>query len=170
MTFEMVIGGVKFRMDPAAISAIRYRAEYGDSIVNHLADCQTADEAEGRLLRMCHCMIPAADRPELLDFAKLARKDEDFIVKALVARDELMGEDPQWHGKDDSADQSFDEYRVLALIAAAHLDMTLIYELPIIHLVGIAGRYFEAQSNDPDDTSYHKMDTQEMARLYPRRG
>lgn len=162
----MDIGGTQFSLSSAAISAIRYRAEYGDSIISHLGACETPEEAEGRLLRMCHCMMPAADRPELLTLASLAREDHSFMEKALAARDALMVEDPQWSGGGESDGEPFDEYRVLALMAAAHIDMSLIYELPIMHLVGIAGRYFDAQ--DPDRTSYHKMDQTEMARMYPR--
>lgn len=167
MKFQMNISGRDFKFDSAAISAIRYRAANGDSIVNHLAACETPQQAEGTLLRMCFDMLcPTEDRPELLDFAKLARKDKGFLVKALAARDALLRDDPKWHSTGDAGGEEYDEYRVLALLAAAHVDMSLIYELPIMHLVGIAGRCFEAQ--DPDKTTYHEMDGAEMALMYPR--
>lgn len=166
MTFELEIGGIKITLDPAAVSAIRYRMEYGDSIINHLGVCKTLEEAEGLLLRMCHCMVPEANRPELLTLAGLARKDGAFFRKAIMARDALLANDPQWHGGEAHDGEPFDEYRVLALMAVAHIDMALIYELPIMHLVGIVGRYFEAQ--DPERTTYHKMDDREMKLMYPR--
>ncbi|HWS43296.1 MAG TPA: hypothetical protein VN421_09465 [Pseudoflavonifractor sp.] len=166
MRMKMDLGGASYELDPAAISAIRYRAEYGDSIHNHLAACSSAQEVEGRLLRMCHCMIPEADRPELLDFAGQARQDKDFFQKALAARNALLGGDPRWDGGKEADGEPFDEYQVLALMAAAHLDTGLVYELPIMHLVAIVGRYFEEQNSD--GTDLRPMTDEEMTRLYPR--
>ena len=166
MTFEMEIGGVRFRLDPAAISSIRYRAAYGDSIIAHLAQCETDKERERRLLRMCHCMIPAADRPELPEFARLARKDERFLAKAQLAFGALFADDPRWSRWGQADGESFDEYQALALLASAHVDMRLLYELPLVHLVRIADRYFEMQGSG--EGTYKEMDAKEMAMIYPR--
>lgn len=166
MRVKMDLGGASYELDPAAISAIRYRAEYGDSIVNHLATTQTTEEFEGHLLRMCHCMIPEANRPELLDFARQARRDEAFVIKALAARDALWAVDPRWEGETDRGGALLDEYDVLALMAVANLDMRLIYELPIMHIVAIAGR--RKTATDPDHVDFHPMTSEEMSQLYPR--
>ncbi|MEL4859623.1 hypothetical protein AAEU42_00065 [Pseudoflavonifractor phocaeensis] len=165
----MEIGGVRFRLDPAAISALRYRAEYGNSIVNDLARCVSAAEAEGRLLRMCHMMIPVADRPELLEFARLARKDPDFLDKARVAKAALLAPDPQMGlpSAEEGTGEAFDEYRVLALLACIGVDLCLIYDLPILHLVAVAHR--AAELRDPESKWYRPMTDDELLSLYPRR-
>lgn len=166
MRVKMDLGGASYELDPAAISAIRYRAEYGDSIVNHLATTQTTEEFEGHLLRMCHCMIPEANRPELLDFARQARRDGEFLLKAMVARDALWAVDPRWDGGKDQGGEPLDEYSVLALMAMANIDMRLIFELPIMHIVAIAGR--RKTASDPGYVEYREMTPEEMSELYPR--
>lgn len=166
MRLRMDLGGASYALDPAAISAIRYRAEYGDSIINHLAACQTAQEFEGRLLRMCHCMMPEADRPELLELARQARDSKDFIPKAIAARNALFAGDPRWDGGKGEDGEPFDEYQVLALISTAHIDGRLIYELPIMHLVAIASRYIEAQGQN--EAELRPMSDEEMATLYAK--
>ena len=166
---RMEIGGTEFQLDPSAISAIRFRAEYGESIINKLSDCRSGAELEGLLLRMCHMMIPLADRPELLDLARLARRDPDFLRKALKARAALLAGDPKRKPRAKSAEEteSYDEYKVLALVAVAGVDMSLIYELPIMHLMSIANRVFELRN--PDQKTYRPMTQEEMTQLYPRR-
>ena len=78
--YEMDLGGVRYRLDPAAISALRYRAIFGESILETLNRGIPPKKLEGKLLRMCHLMIPAADRPELLVLARQARRDGAFLV------------------------------------------------------------------------------------------
>ena len=48
----MELGGVWYRLDPAAISAIRYRAIYGESILETLNRGIPPKKLEGKLLRM----------------------------------------------------------------------------------------------------------------------
>lgn len=165
MRMKMDLGGASYLLDPAAISAIRYRAEYGDSIINHLAACQTVEEREGRLLRMCHCMIPEADRPELLDFAKRARQDKDFLTKAITARNALLVPDPRWDGHKGGDGDVFDEYQVIALLGTAQVEQQWVYELPIMHLIAVIGRACDSQN--PDKKAYKEMDSDEMALMYP---
>lgn len=164
MRFWMEIAGVRFCLSPAAISALRYRCEEGDSLVNHLAACATATELEGRLLRMVRAMI-AEDRPELPELGRLARRDGAFLEKALAARDALLADDPRRAGGEEGG-RRFDEYDILALMAAARMDMGLLYELPILHIVSAVGRYFELRG--AEEPEYHEMDAGEMAKLYPR--
>lgn len=164
---EMELAGVRYKLDPAAISALRYRAEYGESIVNHLAACRDGREEEARLLRVCWMMIPPADRPELRTFARAARRDGRFVAKARRAVDALLDVDPQAPKGGEPDGGEFDEYDVVAVMAAAGMDLALVYELPILHLAGIAARYFEMQ--DPDRKSYRPMTREERSMLYPRR-
>lgn len=170
MIFKMEVGGVQFELDSSAISALRYRAEYGESIVNAIADSKTVDELDGQLLRMCHMMISAAHRPELPEFAKLARRDPEFQIKAQLARMALLGVDPKAPGADEPAEPSarFDEYQVVALMACGGIDMALLYELPIMHIVSIIQR--AADLKDPDKAQrYREMTDEELSTLYPRR-
>lgn len=167
MQFHMLIDGQQFLLDSAAVSCIRYRAEHGKSIITHLQSCETAEAFEGRLLRMCHAMISGTDRPELPVFAKAARRDRAFIRKACAARDALLADDPQRKAmKPPESTEPFDEYLVLALMAAAGLDFALIYELPIMHLVSVVLRCFEAKNKDQE--TYRPLTEQEMAAIYPR--
>lgn len=86
-------------------------------------------------------MIPEANRPELPAFAKIARKDPEFIIKAQLARMALLDTDPRApKAEDDGTHERFDEYQVLALMACSGIDMGLIRELPIMHIVGIVQR------------------------------
>ncbi|WP_101692849.1 hypothetical protein [Clostridium sp. J1101437_171009_A5] len=166
---EMELGGVRYRLDPAAISAIRYRAAYGESIVEALRRPMTTKQLEGVLLRMCHRMIPAAERPELLVLARQARKDGNFLTKGLRARDALLEADHAldgWEDGEESANEPFDEYRLLASLTLARVDLGLLYELPLLHLVGVVRRLVALQ--DPERKSYRKLTAKEMAQLYPR--
>lgn len=167
MILEMELGGAKYRLDPAAISALRYRAEYGDSILNQLMECKSSQEEEARLLRICFMMIPPADRPELRAFARQARRDGRFYGKARRAVDELLSVDPRMPKGGEPGGADFDEYDVVALMSAAHMDMGLLYELPILHLAGIAARYFELQN--PEHRERRFMTKEERSALYPRR-
>lgn len=164
---EAEIGGVRFLLDPAALSAVRYRAAYGESIVTHLAGARTPREREGRLLRMCHIMIPPANRPALPDFARLARRDRGFLQTALRARDALLAPDPL-HPVSGAAEtaEAFDEYKVLALVAVSGVDMSLICEVPILQLLSIVRMAYDLR--DPDRKTYRPMTDDEMATLYPR--
>lgn len=159
------LAGQSYLLDPAAISAVRYRAKYGRSIVAGLAACRSRREEEAVLLRLCHVMIPPKHRPPLLDFARAARRDGAFPQKARAARDALLAGDgplpPAGEGP------PFDEYRVLALMALAGVDMGLLYELPLLHLVGVLRRCGELR--DPACKDYRPMTSAELARLYPRR-
>lgn len=165
MRMEMEIGGVRFRLDPSAVSVIRYRAQYGESTVNDLPAAATPKEAEGLLLRMCHLMIVEADRPELLDFARLARRDSAFRQKALKARRALLAVDPLAPRRNGEKEK-FDEYNILALMAAAGVDMQLIYELPIMHIVSVIGRLSDMR--DTGKKTRRLLTEKEMAQLYPK--
>lgn len=164
----MALGGAEYRLDPSAISAVRYRAEYGDSIVNHLAACRSRKEWERRLLRLCYTMIPPPERPPLLEFSRQARRDGHFLDKARAAQAALLAPDPRRRsaGGEPTA-ASFDEYQVLALLSAAGVGVELVYELPVMHLLGVVGRAFDLRN--PDKKTYRPMSGREMAQLYPGR-
>lgn len=166
---NLELGGVRFALDPAAVSAVRYRAEYGGSIMNYISQCKTAAELERRLLQLCLIMAPATQRPELRVFARLARRDGHFLQKGLAARDALLAEDPLWEPPPGAADtEPFDEYKVLALMAAAGLDFSLLYEMPILHLVALVSRCF-ALRGEPEG-EVHALTEGEFETLFPRMG
>lgn len=167
MRLEMELGGERLVLDPAAISAIRYRAAYGRSVVTALAEAGTQRQAEGHLLRMVHLMLPQAGRMPLLELARLARRDRRFPAKALAAKAALLDVDDALTQAWESGSEPFDEYQVLALMTAGRMDMELIHELPIMHIVGLIGRGFALQ--DPDHKAYRPMTREEMQLLYPRR-
>lgn len=163
---EMVIGGARFRLDPAAISAVRYRCAYGRSIVTDLAGCRTVREAEGKLLRMCRLMIPEGERPELLDFARLAGRDRDFFGKGEAARAALLAVDESAPLPLEGEAEPFDEYNILAMMTAVRMDMGLLYELPIMHIAGVLHLTFGLQ--DPERKRVRPMTHEESCILYPR--
>ena len=165
---ELHLGGQRFRLETAAVSALRYRAAYGDSVVNHLAACTGWKKAEGVLLRMVHAMIPPEERPSLLELASLARRSGGFLAQGLRARDALLASDP-WAPAGEPGAEPFDEYGVLALLAAAGVDAGLIYELPVLHLAGVAARTFALKKGPPPDCR-RPMSPEGRAMLYPRPG
>lgn len=167
MMWELELGGVRFKLNPAAISAVRYRAEYGDSAANQFHDSAGRLETERVLLRTCHQMIPEPDRPALLDFARLARRDGDFFTKALEAHAALFEADPLEPDGRPTGSVIFDEYEILAIMAEAHIDLALIYELPILHLLSVVRRY--AKRKDPNRASEHRLTDEEMFSMFPRR-
>lgn len=168
MTLEL--SGARYRLDTAAISAVRYRAAWGESIVDTLGGGLTRRQLEGKLLRMCHLMIPPADRPELAQLARQARRDGHFLAKALRARDALLSPDPALEGwEEDGGGASasrFDEYKLLAALTLAGVDLRLMYELPVLHLAGLIRRLNVLQ--DPERKTYRPLGRKEMAQLYPR--
>ena len=165
---ELRLGGQKFRLETAAVSALRYRAVYGGSVAGHLDACPSRERAEGVLLRMVHMMIPPEERPPLLELAALARRSGDFFAQGLQARDALLNADPRAPAGEPGA-EPFDEYEVLALMASAGVDAALIHTLPILHLAGIAARTFALKKAPPPDCR-RPMSQEGRAMLYPRPG
>ena len=165
---HLTLDGRRFSLETAAVSALRYRALYGDSVVNHLAACTGWKKAEGVLLRMVHMMIPPGERPPLLELAALARRSGGFLAQGLRARDALLDADPRAPAGEPGA-EPFDEYEVLALLADAWVDAGLIYELPILHLAGVAARTFALKKDPPPDCR-RPMSPEGRAMLYPRPG
>lgn len=159
------IGGVWFALDSAAVSAVRYRAEYGDSVINHMRCCGSRREEESVLLRICCLMIQEAKRPNLKEFARLARHDGRFVEKGRRALDALLSVDPLMDLPETDVEESaIDEYQILALMAAGGIDTALIYELPLLHIISIVSRRSPRNSEERD---YHKYSSKEMAELYP---
>lgn len=169
LPLELELAGVKLHLQPSARSALRYRAWYGESVLTALNRCGDRKSMEGTLLRMCQAMLEERDAMPLEELARLARRDGSFFLKGLLARDALLARDdspgalPTKGGGDG---RPFDEYDILTIAAAAGLPGTLLDELPILHLAGVAGRYFALQ--DPDRKTYRMLDSEEMAQLYPR--
>lgn len=165
----MEVDGAGFRLDPAAISCLRYRAQYGDSAVNHLERCATAQETQRVLLRLCHMMIAPEDRPELLEFARYAGRDRGFVSKARKALAALLAPDPRRGDPPrEPPGERFDEYQILAAVAACGIDCALVYELPILHLAAVAERV--ARLKEGGGRTYRPMTGTEMSTLYPGRG
>lgn len=169
MRFAVVIGGVKQLLDPAAISCLRYRAEYGHSVVTDLFTAETDEQRQAYYVRLVHAMIPDDERPDLLEFAQRCLNDPQFYAIASMARDALLsgcekhvrtGEAPS------TTEQPYDEYQVLALMTAAGVDIRLIYELPIMHLLEVASQCFAQQG--AGEKTYSPMTETQMASLYPR--
>ena len=116
---------------------------------------------------MCHAMLDDSAWLDILAFASLARKDKDFIRKAHLAKDALLSEDPKQRlKKSEDGGEAFDEYKVLALLSASDIDMSLIYEVPIMHLLSISRQCSELK--DPNRKTRRKLTDQEMQTLYPR--
>jgi len=152
--------------DLAAISAVRYRAEYGDSAITHLAACETRKEQERVLFRLCYTMIPPECRPSVKEFAERAYQDGDFLQKALQLKDGLMiaDENAKSAGRGKS-DEKFDEYQILALMATAGVPGSLLHELPILHLLSIAARVGDMKS--PKE-NVRAMDAKERSAFFGR--
>lgn len=166
LTLELA--GERLCLDSAAVSALRYRSTYGESVVESLSGAGTVGELEGVLLRMVHAMLPTSGAMELRELARLARRDGGFLPKALAARDALLAGDPKNPvPKGEAEEGTFDEYKVLALMTAAGMEMGLLYELPILHLLSVA-RHLNALRGGKERT-YRPMTDTEMAMLYPKR-
>ena len=166
--YALELDGTRYELDTAAVSAVRYRAACGESIVDTLRDGLERKALEAKLLRMCHLMIPPGARPELAQLARQARRDGHFFVKALGARKALLAPDPALEGWEDQEPSSarFDEYKLLAALTLAGVDLRLMYELPVLHLAGLIRRISVLQ--DPDRKTYRPLGRKEMAQLYPR--
>ena len=162
---ELEIGGERLRLNPAAISALRYRAQYGKSVVTDLMGAATPEQLEACLIRLLHVM-QEEEALSLLDMAALCRRDAQFLQKAIAARDALLdASKAQKHDEPVEGAEPFDEYRVLALMAAARLDMSLLHELPILHLLEVVTLCFEGRS---EKKAYRPMNQKELHALYPR--
>lgn len=162
---RLEIGGAGFLLDPAAISCVRYRARYGESVVTEM---ERGKPIDGPLLRMCWMMVHPHHRPELPEFALLARKTPTFRAQALAARAALLAPDPRGRRGGQDTGERFDEYKILASMYALDMDSGLLYELPILHLASLVGRVAELKYPDPDAKRYRPMTAEEMGELYPR--
>ena len=173
---KMDIGGRTFRLEDAAIAAVRYRRTYGHSICTDWERTVRWEQAAGPAggaqeeavaLRLVHQMIPPEERPPLEELACLCRRDGDFLSKGRLALGALLAEDPSMPRLPDGSERAFDEYDILASMAAVGVDPLLLYELPIFHIASILARY--AVQMDPDRVEYRPMTGREMGLLYPRR-
>lgn len=161
---EMELGGVRYLMDPAAISAIRYRSQYGESIVTSLANSENKTERERHLLRICHEMMVDRQKVPLSDYAKQVFQDRAAFLRqaeeAVAALLDTDGQEPE-KGADG---EEFDEYELLASMAAVGLDMRLLETLPIMHIVRVLDHL--GAMKDPERKQYRKMSETEMAKFY----
>ena len=166
----LTLGKERYRLEDAALSCVRYRAAFGESVVEALRRPMGAAEREGVLVRMCWAMLPEAGRPDLLTIAAQFRREETALAQALAARDALLRPDRSLDGWDDPGEESgepFDEYKLLASLSLARVDMGLLRELPLLHLLGLVRRMAALQ--DPERRTYRKLTAAEMGRIYPRR-
>ena len=166
--YEMELGGVWYRLDPAAISAIRYRAIYGESILETLNRGIPPKKLEGKLLRMCHLMIPAADRPGASCLGPTGPAGRGFPGKGSQSTGRTVEPDIELDGPPDeeSSEEPFDEYRLLAALTLVGMDLSLLHELPILHVIGVLRRLNMLQ--DTERKHYRPLTDKEMSNLYPR--
>lgn len=161
---EMELGGARYLLDPAAISAIRYRSSYGESIVTSLANSENKTERERHLLRICHEMMVDRQKVPLSDYAKqVFRNRAEFLRKAEEAVAALLDTD-EWELEKGTGGEEFDEYELLAAMAAAGLDMRLLETLPIMHIAQVLDKL--GALKDPDRKRYRRMSEAEMAKFY----
>lgn len=165
MRFAAEIGGIRHWLNPAAISCIRYRAEYGRSVVTDLMAAQSGAELELCFIRMVHAMISPDDHVDLLEFAALCRTDPQFFAIAIVARDALLeGKKPAQ--KELTTGEQMDEYKILAMLSSTGVSMELIHELPIMHLLEVVGECCAVRGTG--EQRYVPMTEKQMSTLYPR--
>jgi len=169
MILELKLGKATFPLETAAISAVRYRARYGHSVVSDLDTAQAEADQTAPLVRMCYEMLPQTGRPSIGDFALACHREPTFLAQAQGARMALLSVDPDTDLPREGDGRTFDEYDVLAGLAMAHMDMGLIYELPVMHLAAVLHRMGEL--GDPDRKVMRKMTDEEISRFYhlPRR-
>lgn len=161
---EMELGGVRYLLDPAAISAIRYRSQYGESIVTSLANSENQTERERHLLRICHEMMVDRQKVPLSDYAKQVFQNRtEFLRQAETAVGALLDTDG-WTPEKSSEDDDFDEYELLTTMAAVGLDMRLLETLPIMHVARVLDQL--GAMKDPERKQYRKMSEAEIAKFY----
>ena len=161
---EMELGGARYLLDPAAISAIRYRSRYGESIVTSLANSENETERERHLLRICHEMMVDRQKVPLLDYAKRVHKNRMVFLRQAEAAVAALLDTDGWEPEKGADGEEFDEYELLAAMVAAGLDMGLLETLPIMHIVRVMDHL--GAMKDPDRKQYRKMTGAEMAKLY----
>lgn len=94
-------------------------------------------------------------------------RDGAFLVKGLKARDALLEPDIELDGPPDeeSSEEPFDEYRLLAALTLVGMDLSLLHELPILHVIGVLRRLNMLQ--DTERKHYRPLTDKEMSNLYP---
>lgn len=154
------IGGRQYDATPAAITLIRYRAEFGKSFFSPASDDADAILAMARLA----WAAIAGDKPDFQDFLKEAAEDNTFAASALrLHAAVLSGARPQASSTRNAS--AFDELEILALMSIAELDMRLLYELPIFQILDVIGKRADLMGGK-HKSGYKKMTPAEMRGLY----
>jgi hypothetical protein len=146
MLKDLYLNGKVYKVNPAAVSCIKYRSEYGESFINALANQKSANELQGILLKFCHAALIESGI-SVQQFASMARKEETFFQQAqLIRKAAMAGLNSKVNSDDNVSSGEFDEYEILALAAAAGVDISLTNELTIMQFLDVVKRTIDAKN------------------------
>lgn len=156
------IGNAIYTADTSAMTALRYRVQYGASA---LVELSTATELSTRLGVLAKLAAVAAGI-DVKNVAVAMRHDEKLIYSLGRLEQEFFGTDPSAPppSVEGAANKPFDELDLLAVATMAGLSADWWYELPIMYISSVVARMSSARGKSTPVPT--KMSSDEVAAMY----
>lgn len=152
---RLLIHGTEYEVSTSFMTLLRYRAEYGQSFLNE----NRLDQE--KLIQLIYEGL-SGERPHYHKFRAEALTDGKFMAAAISFYNRLTKSNEK-HAAKDAEPQDVDEYKILALYAAAGLPERLLDELTIFNIADIIGVYYDIRSGKQH---VRKMSASERKALY----
>lgn len=161
------IGKKTYGLNPAFITLVKYRAEYGESFLRQFLDNQ---DDQMRLIRSWERLVYTAIKGQKPDFAvyqkEILANPNAFVGLALSLQNEIMRcdgniADAGNHAEIAAAAEDFDELKLLAL--CADMPEYIIENFRVFDLIKLLNHI---NGNKSTGKKYRKMTQSELAKLY----
>lgn len=146
------IGEKNYKLNTKAITAIRFRAEYGFSPTEKIKEIVNDIESLRVLLA---CLVHTAivgKKPNIENFLKICIKDNEFILKGIDVYNEIYRVEETLPKGSLSIDDSlkYDEFDTVALMGDCKIPERFLDELTISQINYIIMRQYQMKSRDPN--------------------
>lgn len=162
----ITIGDKKYKLNPAAITLIRYRIQFGKSFLNLYLSNDPFDELTQALADIVYVAIEG-EKPPYEEYLELISADGTFLLSALAFQKLLLRHSdfnaPKSGGSGGSAD--IDELQILAAVTVSGAPEYAVMEFPIFDLLKLVGNINDIKLGGAGK-KYRKMTNDEMIALY----
>lgn len=156
------VGGAEYRLDDTFWTALRYRAAYGCSFLEHLRD----GHAEWALKNIVYIAIDPQKRPGRSEFDRTVDHEIEHIGLMLYGK--IWGADKSACGqaKKKAAMEDCDEFHTVCAWGLCGLPVDVLREVTATQAAGIIALYGRLQGGGTGETRYREMTQDEQAEIY----
>lgn len=160
------IGEKSYKLNTKAITAIRFRAEYGFSASEKLKEVIEEPSSFSVLLACLVHVSIIGNKPDLETLLKYCNQDDEFMLKGFKVYQEIYKVENirSRDHSDTEEDIKFDEFDTVALMGDCGIPERFLDELSIYQINHIITRYYQLKYKDPN--SYKIASSKEVKASY----